>query len=253
MDKNIEFIKKHGKSIMAVLRNSRLSRDRLQERCNLMRRSFKNQEDRDKLDDIERRIMDIINTTGKNQFSEDDIDIIIRQTLGMEIRDYDKSYLVNLDNKEIESVQPYPEKQQKPYPFGDTTITKIGTLTHKDWRGVEDLAGLSYYKIERTDEKGKVYTYKVFSHIDIGMMEDDIDYREAVLYSLLDEKNMTKTNCGGYIGSIKTVKEAKGADDSVKVNGRYSLVFDSTDATVVGMLRNMVKEKQNKEKGDEVR
>lgn len=248
MDKNIEFIREHGKSIMAVLRNSKLSGDRLQQRCSLMRKNFKNQEDKDKLDDIERRMMDIMKTTGKNQFSEDDIDIIIRQTLGMEIRDYDKSHLVDLDKGEITAVQKYkiPRDEIKPHSYGDTIIMRIGGLTYKDWTGLEDFLGVSCYAIGRRDASGKVKSYpnEVYSRINFTLMDDDSHYREAVLYYLLDEKNMSKTNCGGYIGSIQTVKEGKSLPDTVKVNGKYSLVFDSTDATAVVKLKESEREKQ---------
>lgn len=251
MDKNIEFMRKYGKSIMAVLRNSKLTGDRLQQRLRLMKKSINNQEDKDKLDDIERKMMDIMKTTGKNQFSEDDIDIIIRQTLGMEIRDYDKSHLVDLDKGEITAVQKYkiPHDEIKTHTYGDTKIIKLGGLTYKDWTGLEDFAGLSSYAIGRRDESGNVKSYpnEVYSRINFTLMDDDPDYREAVLYYLLDEKNMSKTNCGGYIGSIQTVEEGKSLPDTVKVNSKYSLVFDSTDATAVVKLKKMEKEKQEQE------
>lgn len=255
MDKNIEFMREHARSIIVTLRNSKLSGDKLQRRVALIRKSFKNFEHKNKLDIIEKRMMNIMRTTGKDQFSEEDIDIIIRQALGLEIRDYDKSHLVDLEKSEIMSVLPHPQKEPKPFPFGDTTITQIGTLTHKDWRGVEDLAGLPYYKIERKDENGRIHVNKIFSHINMEQMEDDSDYREAVLYTLLEEKNMTKTNCGGYIGSIRPVSEGKALQDTVKANSKYSLVFDSTEATAVVMLRNLIKQKREQEqevkKGEE--
>ena len=151
MNSNIEFIREHGKSIMSVLRNSKLSGDRLQQRCSLMRKNFKSQEDKDKLDEIEMKMMDIMKTTGKRQFSEDEIDIIIRQTLGIEIRDYDKSHLVDLNKAEIKSVQEYivSRKEIKPHQYGDTIIARIGGLTYKDWTGVEDFSGISCYVIGR--------------------------------------------------------------------------------------------------------
>lgn len=247
MEIDKEFIKEHGKSIRVTLRNSKLSTDKLQRRIALMRKSFKDNGDIARLDEIERRLRSIIDNTGKDQFSEEDIDIIMRQALGLEVREYDKSHLVNLELGEIESVKPHPEKNPRPYLFGDTTITQLGTLTYTDWRGVEDLSGLPYYKIERQDQSGKVSIYKVFSHINIGMMETDPDYRAAVLDTLLDEKNMTKTNCGGYIGSIATVEEGKSLEDTVKANSKYSLLFNSTDATAVVKLRNIVREKQAQE------
>lgn len=248
MERDKEFIREHGKTLRVVLRNSKLSTDKLERRVESMRRTLKdNHEDIARLDAIERRIRSIIDNTGKDQFSEEEIDIIMRQELGLEIREYDKSHLVNLELGEIESVTPHPVKEPKPYTFGDTTITKIGFLTYKDWMGMEDLAGLPYYKIDRQTQSGKVYTYKVFSHINIGLMDSDKDYRAAVIDTLLDENNMTKTNCGGYIGSIETVAEGSGLQDTVKANSRYSLVFDSTDATAVVKLRNIVKEKQEQE------
>lgn len=247
MERDNEFIREHGRTLRVTLRNSKLSTDKLQRRIALMRKSFKdNHEDIARLDAIERKVRSIIDNTGKDQFSEEDIDIIMRQVLGLEIREYDKSHLVNLELGEIEEVKPQPEKEPKSYTFGDTTITKIGTLTYTDWMGMEDLAGLPYYKIERQNQSGKVSTYKVFSHINIGKMETDSDYRAAVLDTLLDENNMTKTNCGGYIGSIETAEEGSGLQDTVKANSRYSLVFDSTDATAVVKLRNIVKDMQEK-------
>lgn len=248
MEKGKEFIKEHGKTLRMTLRNSKLSTDKLQRRIALMRKSFRdNHEDIARLDAIERKIRSVIDNTGKDRFSEEDIDIIMRQVLGLEIREYDKSHLVNLELGEIEEVKPQPEKEPKSYTFGDTTITKIGSLRYTDWMGMEDLAGLPYYKIERQSKRGEISTYKVFSHINIGQMEIDSDYRSAVLDTLLDENNMTKTNCGGYIGSIETVEEGSGLQDTVKANSRYSLVFDSTDATAVVKLRNIVKQMQEKE------
>lgn len=255
MDKNIEFMRKHGKSIMTVLRNSKLTGDRLQQRLRLMRKSINNQDDKDKLDAIERKMMDIMNTTGKNQFSEDDIDIIIRQTLGMEIRDYDKSHLVDLDKEEVIAVQKYkiPRDEIKTHTYGDTTIMRLGGLTYKDWTGLEDFAGLSCYAIGRRDANGraKVYPNEVYSRINFTLMDDDPDYREAVLYYLLDENNMSKTNCGGYIGSIQTVEEGKSLADTVRANDKFSLVFDSTDATAVVKLKKMEKEKHEQDKNNE--
>lgn len=250
MDKNKEFMREHARSIIVTLRNSKLSGDKLQRRIGLMRKSFKNYEHQKKLDVIEKRMMDIMNITGKQQFSEEDIDIIIRQALGLEIRDYDKSHLVDLEKNEIMSVEPHSQREPRPFPFGDTTITQIGTVTYKDWRGVENLSGLPYYKIERKDENGRIHVNKIFSHINMEQMEDDSDYREAVLYTLLEENNMTKTNCGGYIGCIRPVSEGKKLQDTVKANSKYSLVFDTTDATAIVMLRNLVKQKHNQEKED---
>lgn len=248
MKKGKEFIREHGKTLRMTLRNSKLSTDYLQRRIALIRKSFKgNHEDIARLDAIERKVKFIIENTGKNQFSEEDIDIIMQQVLGLEIREYDKSHLVNLEFDEVKEVKPQPEKEPRPYTFGDTTITKIGTLTYTDWMGMEDLTGLPYYKIERQNQSGEISTYKVFSHINIGKMEADSDYRAAVLETLLDENNMKKTNCGGYIGSIETVEEGSGLQDTVKANSKYSLVFDSTDATAVVKLRNIVKDKQEKD------
>lgn len=255
VNRDKEFMREHAKSIIVTLRNSKLSVDRLQQRLRLMRKSFLNQYDKNKLDDIEKKIIDIMSTTGKEKFSEEDIDIILRQTLGLEIRDYDKSHLVNLEDEEITSIEPHglPLNEIKPYTYGDTTITKVGTLIYKDWRGVDDLAGLSCYFIERKDKNGKVIAYPnaVFSRINFKLMDVDPDYREAVLYSLLEEKNMRKTNCGGYIGNIQTVEEGKSLEDTVKVNSKYSLVFDSTDATAVVKLRSMIKERKEQPKKDD--
>ena len=39
--------------------------------------------------------------------------------------------------------------------------------------------------------------------------------------------------------------------DTVKVNGKYSLVFDSTDATAVVKYKNMEKEKREQDKNNE--
>lgn len=250
MNSNIEFVREHGKSIMSVLRNSKLSGDRLQQRCSLMRKNLKSQEDKDKLDEIEMKMMDIMKTTGKRQFSEDEIDIIIRQTLGIEIRDYDKSHLVDLNKEEIKSVQEHivSRKEIKPHQYGDTIIARIGEVTYKDWAGVEDFSGISCYAIGRRNANGKVKLYpsRVYSRINFTLMEDDPEYREAVLYSLLEENNMNKTNCSGYIGSIQTVEEGKNLADTVKVNSKYSLVFDSTDANAVVKLKQMEQEKKEK-------
>lgn len=248
MGRDNEFIREHGGTLRVTLRNSKLSTNKLERRIALMRKSLKdNNEDIARLDAIERKVRNIIDKTGKDQFSEEDIDIIMRQVLGLEIRDYDKSHLINLELGEIESVTPHSIEEAKTYTYGDTTITEIGNLTYTDRMGMEDLAGLPYYKIEKQSQSGKTYTYKVFSHINIGLMETDKDYRSAVLDTLLDENNISKTNCGGYIGSIETAEEGSGLEETVKANSRYSLVFDSTDATAVVKLRNIVKEQQDKE------
>lgn len=248
IEKSKEFLEEHAKSIIVTLRNSKLSVDKLQKRMKLMRKSFISEYDKIKLDDIENKIMDIMVTTGKDSFSEDEIDVILCQALGLHVRDYDKSHLVDLEKEEITSIVPHrlPIDEIKPLTYGDTTITKVGTLTYKDWRHVEDLAGLSCYIIGRKDKNGKVQAYPnaVFSRINITLMDTDPDYRAAVLYALLEERNIRKTNCGGYIGSIQTVEEGKSLEDTVKVNNKYSLVFDSTDATVVVKLRAMIKERK---------
>lgn len=257
MEINKEFIEEHGKALKMTLRNSRLTTEYLQKRMEQMRKFLKNYKEYViRLDAIERKFKNFIEETGKEHFSEEEIDIMMKQALGLEKREYDKSHLVNLDLNEINSVNPHPAKESKTYIFGSTKITQIGTLKYTDWMGMEDLSGLPYYKIERKNQNGEVFTYKVFSHINIGKMETDIDYRAAVLDTLLDENNMTKTNCGGYIGSIETVAEGKGLRDTVKANSKYSLVFDSTDATAVVKLRNIVKtmkEKEAKAKQDEGR
>ena len=248
MDKNKEFIEEHGKALKMTLRNSRLTTKYLQRRMEQMRKFLRNYgEYISRLDAIERKFENFIEETGKEYFSEEEIDIMIKRELGLEKREYDKSHLVNLELNEINSVCPQPAKETKIYTFGSTKIKQIGTLKFTDWMGMEDLSGLPYYKIEKKNQSGEVYTYKIFSHINIGKMQTDIDYRAAVIDTLLDENNMTKTNCGGYIGSIETVEEGSGLQDTVKANSRYSLVFDSTDATAVVKLRNIVKQMQERE------
>lgn len=252
MEKDMEFIKEHGKTLKVTLRNSKLSTDKLQKRISFMRKSLKdNNDDIIRLNAIEEKIKNTISNTGKDKFMEEELDIIIRQTLGLDVREYDKSHLVNLELGEIESVEPHSEEKPIPYTYGDTTITQIGTLTYKDWRGMENLVGLPYYKIERRDNLGKISTYKVFSYINIGQMKEDTDYRSAVLDTLLDENNITKTNCGGYIGSIRPIDEGKKIEDTVKANSKYCLVFDSADATAVVKLRNIVKERQKTKSDNE--
>lgn len=245
---DIEFLEEHGQAMRVTLRNSRITTKNLQMRMEQMRKFLrKNKEYITRIDAIEKKFKRVIEETGKENFTEEEIDIMMGQALGLEIRDYDKSHLVNLELNEIRDVKPFPAKEPTTYSFGSTKITQIGTLTYSDWEGVEDLAGLPYYKIEKQNDKGEFATYKVFSHINIGKMETDTDYRAAVLDTLLDENNITETNCGGYIGDIETVEEGKGQMDNVKANSKYSLLFDSTDATAVVKLRNIVKEMQEKE------
>ncbi len=255
----IDFLREHQKLIKVTLRNSRLTENRLQQRCNLMRKSFKNLTDKEILDKIESEIIDRINTTGKANFSEDDIDEIMSQALGLEIRNYDKSHLVDLDKNEILSIKAHgvlPEKsngkvesKSNTHEYGDTVITTIGRLTFKDWTGLEDYAGISCYAIGKKDKYGKITTYPnaIFSRINFSLMDSDPKYREAVLYFLLDENNIKKTKCGGYVGSIQTVEEGKSLPDTVNVNEKYSLVFDETDATVVVKFRKNIKEKQEQD------
>lgn len=255
MKSNKLFMKKYGKTITQVLHNTSLRHDILTNRINFILKSMNNSREVEIITSFEEKIEEIIQNTGKNKFSQEDIDIILRNLLGLEIRDYDKSHLVNLDLNEIKSVTPKSEKGNQPYPFGDTTITKMGTLTYTTFMDVKNLVGVQYYKIEKQDSKGKTFTYKVFSHINMEQMKEDDDYREAVLETLLDENNMTKTNCGGYIGTIETVERAKELEDSVKANSKYALIFNSTEATAVVKLRNIVKEKveqkQKQKKGEE--
>ena len=245
---DIEFIEEHGQAMRATLRNSKLTIKNLQMRMEQMRKFLKKHgEYISRIDAIEKKFKRVIEESGKDIFTEEEIDIMMGQALGLEIRNYDKSHLVNLELNEIQDVKPFPVKEPKTYNFGSTKITQIGTLQYTDWKGMEDLAGLPYYKIEKQNDKGEFSTYKVFSHINLGKLDSDVDYRAAVLETLLDENNITETNCGGYIGSIQTVTEGKGLQDTVKANSKYSLVFDGTDATAVVKLRNIVKEMKEKE------
>ncbi len=248
MEIDKEFIEEHGKAMKMTLRNSRLTTDNLQRRMKQMRKFLRNyNEYTTRIDVIERRFKKFIEETGKEHFTEEEIEIMMRQALGLDIREYDKSHLVNLELDEVKRVNAIPEKESKTYIFGSTRITQVGTLTYTDWMGMEDLLGLPYYKVERENQNGEVSAYKVFSHINIEKMETDTDYRAAVIDTLLDESNMTKTNCGGYIGSIEKVEEGRELQDTVRANSNYSLVFDSTDATAVVKLRNIVKDMQEKE------
>lgn len=238
MDRNMKFLNEHGNSIINTLCKAKLSSGRLEKRIQFMRTSFKDEYASAILDRMERKMLEIIQT-GKDRFSREDIDIILHDTLDLELREYDKSHII--DTEQIVSVNAVPNKTAITYSFADTKITQYGTLTYKDMTGVEDIGGLPYYKIDVQDKKGKISTYKIFSHINIEKMETDVDYRSAVLEVLLDEKNMTKTNCGGYIGSIEPVEVGKSSSDTVKANSKYSLVFDSTEASAVVKLRNKVK------------
>ena len=245
---DIEFIEEHGQAMRMTLRNSKLTTKNLQRRMEQMRKFLRNYKEYIvRVDEIERKFKRIIEETGKENFTEEEVDIMMGQALGLDIREYDKSHLVNLELDEIKSVSPIPAKESKTYIFGSTKLTQIGALEYTDWMGMENLSGLPYYKIEKQNENGEVSIYKVFSHIDIGKMETDVDYRAAVIDTLLDENNITKTNCGGYIGSIEKVEEGRGLQDTVIANSKYSLVFDSTDATAVVKLRNIVKDMQEKE------
>lgn len=248
MEIDKEFIEEHGKAMKMTLRNSRLTTENLQRRMEQMRKFLRNYKEYiTRIDVIERKFKRFIEETGKEHFTEEEIEIMMGQALNLNVREYDKSHLVNLELDEIKKVNAIPAEESKTYKFGSTKITQIGTLTYTDWMRMEDLSGLPYYKIEKENQNGEVSVYKVFSHINIEKMENDTDYRAAVIDTLLDESNMIKTNCGGYIGSIETVEEGSGLLDTVKANSRYSLVFDSTDATAVVKLRNIVKQMQEKE------
>lgn len=256
MDKNKEFIREHGETIKVTLRNIKLSEDVLKNRIEFIRKILKSSDDKKMFDDFVERIEDVIRTTEKDKFSEEEISAMMYKALNVDLREYDKSHLVDLDKNEITSLNAIPFKKMKPYTYGDTTITPLGIVTHKEWTGLEDWGGLTYYQINRRDSHGKEHVHKVFSHIDIGKMETDLDYRRAVIYELLDENNMTKTNCGGYIGSIQTATEGQSLEDTVKVNEKYSLVFDSTDATVIAKLREQAekqRERKNRDKNGEER
>lgn len=254
MEDDIDFVKKNITIIINTLSNIVLRDDILTLRIDFLLKNINNSEDVEILTRIEDEIKQKIKLTQRNKFSQEEIESIIYSVLGIE-REYDKSGLVDLNNNEIQAIKLYQKKILTTHTFGNIKITELGKVTHTDWRGVEDLVGLPYYKIQKVDEKGRIKEYKVFTHINIGEMKnkDNEAYKNAVLEVLLDERNMTKTNCGGYIGSIESVEKGNHSLDAVKANDKYSLVFDKIDATVVAKLRQIINEKKEQAKKNERR
>ena len=247
-----DFVKKHVTTITNTLSNIVLRDDILTQRIDFLLKHINNSDDVEILMKIEEDIRQKIATTNRNKFSQEEIESIIYTALGIE-REFDKSNIVDLSNEEIKDIKLYQKKLLTTHTFGDTKITQLGKVTHTDWRDVEDLIGLPYYRIEKIDEKGRIKEYKVFTRINIGEMKnkDNEAYKNAVLEVLLDERNMTRTNCGGYIGSIESVEKGNVSSEAVKANDKYSLVFDKNDATVVVKLRKIIKDKKEKAQKEE--
>lgn len=186
------------------------------------------------LNDIKHTLLAKLND-GKNVFSVSEITTLIKNCIGQDIRDFDMSKIINKDN--IKSVTPVQKDKQLIYEDSKLRITRLGELQYSTISGVESLAGLDYYIIEKILKNGKTETFKVFSQINTMLMQDDESYRDAVIYTLLDSNNIRKSNCYGYIGSIQNIA----VNNKIKANERYSLVFDNDDASAVAKLAEQTK------------
>lgn len=131
-------------------------------------------------------------------------------------------------------------------------LSIIGNLAYEEWNGLN--SSLTAYKVKRENDDGSFSEYTVFSNIIIPEMENE-DYKDAVLNELLSEKNITLSNCAGYIGEIEQPKCQGDSRDNVgsqnskagiyqyRINQKYILTYNSTDVSASIDFENSKKEK----------
>lgn len=245
MEEEKKFVERELTSIINFFKDITLTDKILEQRTDLFLRSTNDEKDVQRFLDIENSLKQYIETTGKNKFTANEIKMIALKTLNLDKREYDKSYIAKPD--EIKEINPIAKKEHTTYTFGNTTIMEVGALQYTDVTGMENLEGVSAYIVKKQDKKGKTSTYKVFSNILISKMDEDMDYRAAVLDVLLDERNMTESNCGGYIGRIADIK----VDSSIPANDKYALIFDENDASaVMKFAKQQTNDKEILEQGE---
>lgn len=114
------------------------------------------------------------------------------------------------------------------------TIQEIGRLYMQRWNAVKSY--ITKYRIKREIEEGEYDENEIFSHISIFDMSDEL-YREAVLEELLNERNISLSNVGRYVGEITKapieMEEAKPGSEGMiasnyfyKINEQYALEYE---------------------------
>ena len=120
-------------------------------------------------------------------------------------------------------------------------ITCLGELEYIEWNNINSF--LTFYNV-RDMNAGE--EYKVYSNIDIQKMHDE-EYKKIVLNELLDENNIKKSKCGGYIGEIcyepikiseksSTKENQDSARYTYRVNDKYVLQYRAEDVSAAMSL-----------------
>lgn len=245
MEEYKSFVERELTSIINFFKDITLTDKILEQRTDLFLRNTNDEKDVQKFLELENGLKDYIETTGKNKFTANEIKMIALKTLNLNEREYDMSGIAK--PYDIREIKPIAKNEHTAYTFGSTTIMEVGALQYTDVTGMENLEGVSAYIVKKQDKKGKTSTYKVFSNIVIPKMDDDMDYRAAVLDVLLDERNIEESNCGGYIGRIADIR----VDSSIPANDKYALIFDENDASaVMKFAKQQTHEKEELEQGE---
>lgn len=91
--------------------------------------------------------------------------------------------------------------------FGNTiTIEHIGTLEYDTLSSNEYIC---QYRITKQTSQNNSKTYDVFSYIDLNALNEDENYRKAVIENLLSDNNIEFSNANGYIGKINNTTESQ--------------------------------------------
>lgn len=123
------------------------------------------------------------------------------------------------------------------------SVQKIGALTYGTAAVTPE--SISKYNVRKTLEDSSVQEYDVFTFIDLNMLKENSDYRDAVLGELLSKNNIELSNTNGYIGEIVSTKNShiqlkvgeqrENAEKFYRyqVSQKYALVYDPQDLSAV--------------------
>lgn len=192
------------------------------------------------------------------------IDAVEEKGLGYQKRKYDMSdlYAGNQITPKTERFIPLPANSKKYHRPTATFDDNLGnTIT------VEQTGQLVYSTLSVSNESVKSYRYTktnngstiqdfpmLFSNIDINLLNENKDYRNAVLGELFSKNNLKLSNAGGYIGEIIVPQTplsvgAQRQDESkfyrYQISPKYALEFDPQNlSAAVNYSRQQANQKQ---------
>lgn len=123
-------------------------------------------------------------------------------------------------------------------------IRKIGVLKYGSW-GI-DSESIDKYKVTKRLADSSIQQYEVFSFIDLYSLEENEEYRNAVLTELLSQNNIELSNTNGYVGEIVSTKhssyqklkvgEQRESNEKLyryQASENYALVYNPVDLSAV--------------------